>query len=87
MGVRLRITDHVVLRYLERVWGVDVAAARREIRRSLRVAETSPDELPAPTAVLSHGVRFMISGTAATTCMPQHEPDRRTGGKRERRDV
>ncbi len=34
MTVRVHITDHAVLRYLERGLGVDVAGLRRRIARS-----------------------------------------------------
>ena len=59
----LLVTDHAVLRYLERGWGVDVAALRRHIAREaagiLHIGPV-PAELAGldEFAVISRGLRY-----------------------------
>lgn len=74
---RIRITDHAVLRYMERVRGFDVDAVRREIAASCAVAADHPNA----TAVLSGGFRFTIKADAVVTVTAQHE-DKNRGRKR-----
>lgn len=66
---QIRITDHAVLRYLERVRGLDVDAVRREIAVACRIAEKHPGA----SAVLSAGFRFTIRADAVVTVAPKHE--------------
>jgi len=73
---KIRITDHAVLRYLERVRGFDVEAVRREIAASCAVAA----DHPAATAVLSRGFRFTIKADAVVTVTFQHD-DKHRGRK------
>lgn len=83
MTRRIEITDHAVLRYMERVLGVDVAAVRAEIRARVRLAEAHEGA----EAVLADGVRFAIEGNAVVTVMLHTRPNVRTGRQRpERRD-
>ena len=70
---RIRITDHAVLRYLERVKGVDVAAARAEIAARVAVAA----DHPGATGVLSGGFRFTLGTDAVITVVPVHQNKRR----------
>ena len=78
MSKGLRITDHAVLRYLERVARVDVEAARAEIARKVAFAEAHEGA----TSVLSAGFTYSIRGGAITTVYKTHAPNPRTGGHR-----
>lgn len=73
---KIRITDHAVLRYLERVRGFDVEAVRREIAASCAVAA----DHPSASSVLSNGFRFIIKADAVITVTAQH--DNKRNGRR-----
>lgn len=64
----VRITDHALVRYLERVWLVDVEGLRRRIGREIdaRLIE----ELGDPCGVTIKGVRYKLRSKSVTTCMP-----------------
>ncbi|WP_420010963.1 hypothetical protein [Tateyamaria sp.] len=70
--MKLLVTDHAVLRYLERGWGVDVAALRRHIAREaagiLHIGP-APAELPGldEFAVISRGLRYRFKTTGDGT--------------------
>jgi hypothetical protein len=57
----LRVTDHAVLRYLERVRGLDVEAIRQHIAKVC----AGPAAMGA-SAVRAEGVKFCISSTTKT---------------------
>lgn len=61
------VSDHAVLRYLERVKGIDMARIRAEINTpALRLA----DEFGAPIVIGKHGERYIIrDGVVTTTIM------------------
>lgn len=63
---RFRVTDHAVIRYLERVQGIDVEAIRREISEVVAVAEAHPGA----SGVVLNGMRYKIRNGAVTTIMP-----------------
>ncbi len=50
------VTDHAVVRYLERVYGVDIASLKRRIEK---VTEGGREQRA--DAVLSDGVRYRLS--------------------------
>jgi hypothetical protein len=60
------ITDHALLRYLERVVGIDVGSHRRDMEEKLARAV----ELEA-AALVSDGWRYTIIGCHVTTVMPR----------------
>jgi hypothetical protein len=66
------VTDHAVLRYLERVLLMDVETLRRRIGREIdrRMIEGLPD----PSGVEFDGIRFRISGRHVTTCILAKRP-------------
>lgn len=72
----VHITDHALVRYLERVLLVDVESLRRRIGREIdaRLIE----ELPDPC-----GVTYKLQGKAVTTCVPVKKRTRR--GQRPRK--
>lgn len=75
---RIHVTDHAVLRYVERVHGVDLAAVRRTIRRAVaRGVERDA------SGVIRDGLTFRLSGEVVTTVYRTSQgPDPRTGGHR-----
>lgn len=56
----MRVTDHAVLRYMERVQGLDVEAVRRHI-----AGLCGPATAAGASTVYQEGVRFEISRTGA----------------------
>ena len=77
MKRRLHITDHVVLRHLERVQGVDIESVRDEIARAVALAEGHQGAC----AVNVDGWSYRIEGDAVVTVRSVHQPNRRTGGR------
>ena len=75
-----RVTDHAVIRYLERVMGVDVEGLRRRIGRTV---ETGIQERAG--GVIVNGFVFKLKGRAVTTIVLHNQADRRTGRCRRRR--
>lgn len=69
------ITDHALLRYLERVLQVDVESLRRDLGREIdaRLIE----ELPPPCGVTVNGVTYKLKGKTVTTCVPVKTRTRR----------
>ena len=58
------ISDHAILRYLERVKGVDIEAIRAEM---VTPALAKADEFGCPVLIGSHGERLVIrSGVVVT---------------------
>lgn len=72
----VHITDHALVRYLERVLLVDVEGLRRRIGREIdgRLIE----ELGTPSGVSVNGVTFKLQGKSVTTCVPVKSRKRRT---------
>lgn len=77
---RPHVTDHALLRYLERHVGIDVEAHRRDIERAV---ERGVEQ--GATGVVAMGLRFRLKGCAVVTCMHASQPDVRTGMARGRR--
>jgi hypothetical protein len=80
----VRITDHALIRYLERVKGVDVEALRREIAQVVARGH----ELGA-SAVRTDGFTYRIEAGRVVTIHPQCRPSLRFGSRprmHERRD-
>lgn len=73
------VTDHAVVRYLERVQGVDIDALRAEIGR------IADDGLERGAAAVNHdGFRYVLAGDRVVTVELQNRPERGqcTTGKR-----
>lgn len=76
------VTDHAVLRYLERAKGVDVEAVRRELGRRV---EAACAEHSGMSAAIIDGIRFVISAEGVVvTAYPQHQAERGRGGRKAR---
>lgn len=68
-----RVTDHAVLRYLERVRGFDVEAVRRHIAITCAAAASA-----GAANLKAEGVRFAIDNGAVVTVMPNGTGPSRT---------
>jgi hypothetical protein len=71
------VTDHAVLRYLERVKGIDIEAARQELGHVVDRAV----ELGAGAAIID-GVRYVLSDRTVVTVTPVKMIPLRDGRKR-----
>lgn len=75
------VSDHAVVRYLERVEGMDIERIRREIGRKVDFAV----QHGASGAVVGGFVYRLSPGGTVTTVAPQNLPERNTKrGKRQR---
>lgn len=72
----VHITDHALVRYLERVLLVDVDGLRRRIGREIdgRLIEGMPD----PCGITVNGVTYKLKGKSVTTCVPAKRRKRPT---------
>lgn len=73
------ITDHAVLRYVERQLGIDVEALRTEIGRKVDAAVEA-----GACGVIVGGVEYRIEGISVVTVLKPGKPDRRIGRRRGR---
>ncbi|WP_457647385.1 hypothetical protein [Profundibacter sp.] len=76
----IHITDHALLRYLERVLGYDVESLRRQLGREI-AARTDGQA----SAVRMDGFQYRIDNKAVVTITSINRPDIRRG-RRTRRD-
>lgn len=72
---RFHITDHAIVRYLERVKGIDMVALRAEIAVKVEAAE----EHPGCAGVVSGGFTYKLQGDSVCTVVQASRPDQRTG--------
>jgi len=71
---RVHVTDHAVIRHLERVLQIDVEAHRTEIARLVeRGAEMGAQ------GVVVDGYSYKLRDGVVTTVVKVSEPDKRTG--------
>ena len=75
---RFHITDHAVLRYLERVQGVDTDAVRAEIAKTVEIAEGHPE----CGGVNSNGFSYRLTGNTVTTIIRLKRPNALAGRKK-----
>jgi len=68
-----RVTDHAVLRYLERVKGVDVESIREHIK-----AICLPALKVGALSVSAEGARFEFTNGVVTTVIPLHQTPNNT---------
>jgi hypothetical protein len=76
-----RLSDHALLRYLERVKGVDVQAARREIMTPSIITAIKA----MATTVTVNGARFLVKDGAIVTIMEAEKKPRLRNHDREDR--
>jgi hypothetical protein len=78
----IRVSDHCVLRYLERAMGLNVEIVREHIL-SICAAPASFGAV----CVRSEGLRFEIASNAVVTVTPDHQMPGATSQKRSRRKI
>jgi hypothetical protein len=78
---RHRVSDHAVLRYMQRVQGFDVEALRRRIGR---IVDRHPDHVTA-SGIVSGGFVYKLQGGVVATIIPANRRTRRSGRKDENR--
>lgn len=78
----VRVTDHAVLRYLERAMGFDVEGVRSHIRDTCE-----PSASVEATALRADGVKFVITNNTVTTTLPDGAGPSRTAQQRMQRKL
>ena len=70
----IAVTDHALLRYLERFEGVDIAAAGERLRRRLcsgeRISKAIEFAGTAPHRIRVNGATFCLCNGRVVTCYP-----------------
>lgn len=79
MGVprtsRFRVSDHALLRFLERAGGCDVEALRETIEASLKRAVEHADKLgTANLIVVVDGLRYVVLNNVCVTVLTEDMP-------------
>jgi hypothetical protein len=77
------VSDHCVLRYCERVLGLDIEAIRAELQ-SPTVAKAV--EIGCDTVILGSGARLKLVGDVVQTVLPKGAKDRHSTKHGVRRD-
>lgn len=73
----VQISDHAILRFLEQVYGIDIAAIRAEMQTP---ALAKADEFGAPVLIGRHGERLIIrEGVVVTVIGKQRYAGTRIG--------
>jgi hypothetical protein len=71
----LHVTDHAIVRFLERAGGMDVEALRGAIERSLaRAHDAARTVSDSDYLVRVDGMTFVVRGAAVTTVLPDDHP-------------
>lgn len=65
-----QISDHAVLRYLERVWGIDVDRAKAEMQASSHVVDAAAS-FGCDTVKMPNGARLKLKGATVATVLPK----------------
>lgn len=68
------VSDHAVLRYLERVIGVDIEAVRLHL--TVKGIDTAA-AIGCDTVILPEGCRLKLHGDVASTCLRKPDHPRR----------
>lgn len=74
------VTDHAVLRHLERVEGIDIEAVRLELGHKVDAAIEA-----GAVATVSNGIRYVLVEDRLVSCTPVKSVPLRDGRKRRRR--
>ena len=74
------VTDHAVLRHLERVQGIDIEAVRRELGFKVDAAIEA-----GATATISDGIKYVLVEDRLVSCVAVKSVPLRDGRKRRRR--
>ncbi|MBR0962210.1 hypothetical protein [Bradyrhizobium japonicum] len=78
MARPLRVCDHALLRFLERVGGLDVEAVRRHLAESLNRAAGAAEQLGAKEmTIAADGTHYVVvKGVVVTVLTPAMKPKR-----------
>ena len=71
--MKLRVTDHAVLRYLQRVVGVDVDALRSDIKNRVEASLIKGKGLSDPSSVKNGKIRFVIKDGVVVTVTDERQ--------------
>lgn len=64
------ITEHALLRYLERVWLIDVEAAKAEMMAARTAVETAA-KFGSDCVKMGNGARLRLKGETVVTALPK----------------
>jgi len=67
------VSDHAIIRYLEKVQGVDIESIRRDIGRRIDTAHRRGEvieTLPVASGVIMDGFAYLIAGGVCVTVQP-----------------
>jgi hypothetical protein len=64
------LTDHAVLRYLERVWGIDVPGCRAEMIAAGAAVDVAA-KFGCGTVKMGNGARLRLVGDTVVTVVPK----------------
>jgi hypothetical protein len=64
------ITDHSLLRYIERVWHIDVEAARAEMLTAAHIVDAAA-QIGCDTVKMGNGARLKLKGNVVATVLPK----------------
>ncbi|MEY9358989.1 hypothetical protein ABH994_001710 [Bradyrhizobium yuanmingense] len=78
MARPLRVCDHALLRFIERVGGLDVEGLRRHLAESLDRAAGAAEQLGArEMTIAADGFHYVVTkGVVVTVLTPQMKPKR-----------
>lgn len=69
----LHVSDHALLRYFERVGGVDVEAVRRALSERLSPAAEKAEEIkPGIFAIKFNGAHFIVKNRVIVSVLQNH---------------
>ena len=74
---RIKVTDHAVVRYLEREFGIDIESVRKDIGRTVESAggrKLLDFTRGTPCRIKAGGGVFCVRGDTVTTYWPRNEP-------------
>lgn len=77
---RAHVTDHALLRHLERVQGIDIEAMRRELGHKVDAAIEA-----GATSTVSDGIRYVLVEERLVSCVQVKHVPLRDGRKRRRK--
>lgn len=78
MARPLRVCDHALLRFIERVGGIDVESMRRNVAESLDRAADAAEQIGArEMTIIVDGFRYVVvKGVVVTVLSPSMKPKR-----------
>jgi hypothetical protein len=65
----LAVTDHAVVRFLERIMGLDIAAVRREIARAIPASAVPDGERGEHSIHVRDGFQFLLTATSVISVL------------------